>query len=705
MTSLLSSINTKKKYSTLDLSDELRSMFHNNIIDEQIRDQVMAEIATFVILGPQSAGKSSVIRRLSGIAFPEKATRCTRVATTLKLRKENTKRLEVILKCPDGKEIPFYVVEISDICEAVQRAQNRAIDESGSNDFANNHEIIVIRSDPNQPNMTLIDLPGFTNESDNASNKVLQMASRHLQNKDSLALHVIRADQDYDSMLGNDFIRHKIQNKVTILTHCDRINNDPDLLERWSETICKAGDHVFAIDGRHIGNTTDEYNKLMTCSAVAQAAKTNNINIGTATLTTYLEDCTIKHLKKQIPRIHKVLQKVKGDTQEQLSKVREVFLPIDILNDTLNSIRKYVQVEGKLLENRFRNILTETHLNILNFRICTHMASDFIGEKIDKFDVAAMEIGTKVIVHSHHDKSSLIPISRIHKMKLNGQEITRAYYCTDDGEEKEATYWVKDDQTNIWNLEKNPLVSRNQTSRLALIKDIKIMAERERGLRNLLHIDRQKILDAHVQAFAEYYGTALKQACARMYEELAYFYRNVFEIQHSTIFVTNIVTSNDSTSRISPVARKAANLMWEDMNSALKDIRLEAEKTIEDMVAHNTIPELIWTSNEYALDQLISDMIADDPEPSDDGGASHIYHNIRAFLQVQKRSIAEIACKQLVLKLYCNSKKKFETILADSTLRCLEQIKEPERTANERLRLQQQRQLIEAAIGLVKMQL
>ena len=69
-------------------------------------------------------------------------------------------------------------------------------------------------------------------------------------------------------------------------------------------------------------------------------SKTNNINIGTATLTTYLEDCTIKHLKKQMPRIHKVLQKVKGDTQKQLSKVREVFLPIDILNDTLNSIRK-----------------------------------------------------------------------------------------------------------------------------------------------------------------------------------------------------------------------------------------------------------------------------------------------------------------------------------------------------------------------------
>lgn len=43
----------------------------------------------------------------------------------------------------------------------------------------------------------------------------------------------------------------------------------------------------------------------------------------------------------------------------------------------------------------------------------------------------------------------------------------------------------------------------------------------------------------------------------------------------------------------------------------------------------------VWSSNEHYLNKLIQDMVSNDEDmATDDGGARHIWHNVRAYIKV-----------------------------------------------------------------------
>lgn len=74
------------------------------------------------------------------------------------------------------------------------------------------------------PNVTLIDLPGFTNSSTDSTNAVNSIVEKYVTMSGSLILHVVKSDQDYDTIIGNDFLRKLNKDKILVLTHLDMLN-------------------------------------------------------------------------------------------------------------------------------------------------------------------------------------------------------------------------------------------------------------------------------------------------------------------------------------------------------------------------------------------------------------------------------------------------------------------------------------------------
>lgn len=71
----------------LDIIDEVRATLGGLKDDKVFYEELLSTLPQFVTCGPQSAVKSSVIRRISGVHLPEASTLCTRIATMIQMRR------------------------------------------------------------------------------------------------------------------------------------------------------------------------------------------------------------------------------------------------------------------------------------------------------------------------------------------------------------------------------------------------------------------------------------------------------------------------------------------------------------------------------------------------------------------------------------------------------------------------------------------
>ena len=93
---------------------------------------ILTVLPQFVAVGPQSAGKSSVIRRVSGVALPEASTLCTRIATMVQMRRAKEPIIAVILQGPGAETLMEEVFDEAEaegtkVKDAVKRAQDTAL--------------------------------------------------------------------------------------------------------------------------------------------------------------------------------------------------------------------------------------------------------------------------------------------------------------------------------------------------------------------------------------------------------------------------------------------------------------------------------------------------------------------------------------------------------------------------------------------------
>jgi hypothetical protein len=184
----------------LDLIDKLQFAQLDNVKLPQI-----------VVVGDQSAGKSSVLEALSGTPFPRDAGACTRFATEIRLRRGKEPSLKVSI-IPD-KNRPFndqtrllqYGGSVTgDVpFETMMRDATDLIAPKGiQGRFAARDILVVEKCGPDMPLLTLVDLPGLVRvanrEQSEADIQTIEaLSDRYMKSSRTIILAVVGGNNDY----------------------------------------------------------------------------------------------------------------------------------------------------------------------------------------------------------------------------------------------------------------------------------------------------------------------------------------------------------------------------------------------------------------------------------------------------------------------------------------------------------------------------
>jgi hypothetical protein len=184
----------------LDLIDKLQFCQLDNVKLPQI-----------VVVGDQSAGKSSVLEALTGTPFPRDAGACTRFATEIRMRRSKEARLGVSI-IPD-KNRPFEEqnrlrqfggdVHGDTSFESLMRnAVDQIAPKHVPGRFAARDVLVVEKTGPDMPLLTLVDLPGLVrvanrDQSEYDIQTIEALSDRYMKSSRTIILAVIGGNNDY----------------------------------------------------------------------------------------------------------------------------------------------------------------------------------------------------------------------------------------------------------------------------------------------------------------------------------------------------------------------------------------------------------------------------------------------------------------------------------------------------------------------------
>ncbi|KAG9256548.1 P-loop containing nucleoside triphosphate hydrolase protein [Emericellopsis atlantica] len=193
----------------------LRSPEHRALFDliDRLRHQGISkyvDLPEIIVCGDQSSGKSSVLEAISGLSFPTKDNLCTRFATEVVLRHTTGTTSCVASITPDPKRSEFEkeelrrfspkidldTLELSNVVEEAKESMGISDTNAFSNDI-----LRVELCSPDQPHLTIVDLPGLfsgidNNQSESDGDQVVSMVRAHMSRPRSIILAVISAKSD-----------------------------------------------------------------------------------------------------------------------------------------------------------------------------------------------------------------------------------------------------------------------------------------------------------------------------------------------------------------------------------------------------------------------------------------------------------------------------------------------------------------------------
>jgi hypothetical protein len=191
-------LQTPEHEELLNIIDTLRSQGISRYID----------LPQLIVCGDQSSGKSSVLEAISGLVFPVKDNLCTRFATELVLRRSPSPQVTVtIIPAPDSP--PEHAKTLSrfkppstsiDAFPSIVKAAEKAMGLDGSKVFAK--DILKVElCGPEQPHLTLVDLPGIfyagdKSQSDDDARLVRELVESYMKKTRSIILAIVSAKSD-----------------------------------------------------------------------------------------------------------------------------------------------------------------------------------------------------------------------------------------------------------------------------------------------------------------------------------------------------------------------------------------------------------------------------------------------------------------------------------------------------------------------------
>ncbi|CEI68579.1 hypothetical protein FVEN_g5276 [Fusarium venenatum] len=188
----------------LDKMDKLRELGISN----------MVPLPQMVVVGDQSAGKSSVLESLTGFHFPRSVTLCTRHATEIICRREETESIVVSIHAVDADSEQAHsfrrtatnldAEEFAQIFQDAAKAmgiKSESADESSGSAFSRDVLRVEI-SGPNEDHLTVIDVPGmFENVTPGVTTKedidlVKSMVQKYIIESRTIILAVVPCNGD-----------------------------------------------------------------------------------------------------------------------------------------------------------------------------------------------------------------------------------------------------------------------------------------------------------------------------------------------------------------------------------------------------------------------------------------------------------------------------------------------------------------------------
>lgn len=169
------------------------------------------ELPQIVVVGDQSAGKSSVLEAITGIPFPRDAEACTKFATEIRLRRDREEEFSIHIN-PDHDRTSSEQHELRQFAGTIdgstrfEDVMRHAVDKIAPKNipgrFAAKDILVVERKGPKMPLLTLVDLPGLVKVVNNEQSKediqaIEELTDRYMGSSRTIILAVVGGNQDY----------------------------------------------------------------------------------------------------------------------------------------------------------------------------------------------------------------------------------------------------------------------------------------------------------------------------------------------------------------------------------------------------------------------------------------------------------------------------------------------------------------------------
>ena len=354
MSASLEDLQTDEQRRVLDTVAQVRKCGLDSILS----------LPQIVVCGQQSSGKSSTLEALTEIPFPRNDNLCTRYATEIILRRGSSNSLTVKVipdpVRPAGEQatIKGFQESITDFGE-LPRVMDMAVDvmgiqkagmPPGGRAFARDVLSIEIEG-PSRPQLTLVDIPGLIETatkgvSDADVNLVTEITDYYIQQPRTICLAVVAATSDYATQRILTKVREvdpEGDRTLGVITKPDRLpagsGSERSFIDlaRNDDIFFKLGWHVlknrtFEEDGCTLIERNDSEAIWFRKSNFQELGPDS---LGVEALRSRLSTLLFEHVKRELPKLQKDLQKALKDAEEQL----------EVMGDSRSSLiecRKYL---------------------------------------------------------------------------------------------------------------------------------------------------------------------------------------------------------------------------------------------------------------------------------------------------------------------------------------------------------------------------
>ncbi|KAH6684888.1 P-loop containing nucleoside triphosphate hydrolase protein [Plectosphaerella plurivora] len=324
----LGELNTPEARAIFDMIDKLSALGVGKIVD----------LPQIIVVGDQSAGKSTVLGAISQIHFPVQAGLCTRFATELVLSPSHDRRVQALVRFAESSK-EDHTLTVDDFDQkGIQQIVGTAKEQMGLSEKSRDYSKDVLRLELGSPDMchlTLVDLPGiYHNYTDDQSTEgiaaVLDIVTSYMKKPNSIILAIISASGEFaNQAVMREAAKYDPARERTlgVITKPDLLPPSSDQQRDYLQLVrnaqkthkLKLGWHVVRnradYEDRPANVIEDEFFRTGPWSSIPESGR------GIVALRKRLSKLLYEHIKKSLPTVFSNIQLQLAVRQDELSRL------------------------------------------------------------------------------------------------------------------------------------------------------------------------------------------------------------------------------------------------------------------------------------------------------------------------------------------------------------------------------------------------